>query len=276
VTNLSPKRLSPFLTLGALATAGVAATILFDRFLVEFTSYRLRKNPRPTVALKIVQLSDLHLKSVHAGLRRVCRKINRLQPDLLIFTGDSLDDPTKLPELDALLALLDDRVPKVAILGNWEYKRNVDVAQLRRTYERHNGQLLINESTSFVLHSKRIAVSGTDDLVKGQANYTRTLAQYQPADYHIFLTHCPQYYDVVLTKYNGTPPIDLVLAGHTHGGQITLFGMAPVLPTGTGRYVGGWYTAQEPPLYVSRGVGYSTLPVRFGARAEATLFTIEL
>ncbi|OUJ71933.1 metallophosphoesterase [Hymenobacter crusticola] len=262
-------------TVAPLAALGIAGTVFFDRFFIKHRPFRLRKNPQPTVALKIAHLSDLHLKSVHFGLRRLCQQLNQWQPDLLVFTGDSLDDPTKLNCLDELLGLLDAAVPKVAILGNWEYKRHVDVPQLRQVYARHNCQLLINESTSFVLQNKRVAVSGTDDLMQGTANYTKTLAGYKPADYHLLLTHCPQYYDVIRTKYTGTPPIDLVLAGHTHGGQITFWGFAPLLPLGTGRYVGGWYAA-GPPLYVSRGIGCSTLPIRFGPRAEVALFTVDL
>jgi len=263
-------------TLAPLAVLGVASTVFFDRHFIKRNTFRLRKNPQPTAELKIVQVSDLHLKSVHFGLRRMCQEINALQPDLLVFTGDSLDDPTKLGCLEELLGLLDDAVPKVAILGNWEYKRRVDLAQLRGVYAQHNCQLLVNQSTSFTVHNKRIAVSGTDDLLQGTANYTQTLADYQPADYHLLLTHCPQYYDVILTKYTGTPPIDLVLAGHTHGGQITVLGFAPVLPVGSGRYVDGWFTKHHPPLYVSRGVGTSNFPVRLGPRAEVTLFLVAL
>jgi predicted MPP superfamily phosphohydrolase len=263
-------------TLAPVAALSVAGIALFDHFFIKVNTFRLRKNPQPTATLKIAQLSDLHLQSVHVGLRRLCQQLNQWQPDLLVFTGDSLDDPTKLNRLDELLGLLDAAVPKVAILGNWEYKRHVDVAQLRSIYARHNCQLLINQSTSFVLQNKRVAVSGTDDLMRGTANYTKTLADYQPADYHLLLTHCPQYYDVIRTKYTGTPPIDLVLAGHTHGGQITFLGFAPLLPLGTGRYVDGWYTDHQPPLYVSRGIGNSTLPIRFGPRAEVALFTVEV
>ena len=268
----------PFLlqTLGPLAVLGVAGTLFFDHFFIRLNAFRLRKNPQPTATLKIVQISDLHLQSVHFGLRQLCEKINRLRPDLLVLTGDSLDKAANIGYLAELLDLLEAAVPKVAILGNWEYKRRVDLEHLRQVYAQHNCQLLINQTTALVLQNKRVAVSGTDDLLEGTPNYTKTLADYQPADYHLLLTHCPQYYDVILVKYKGTPPIDLVLAGHTHGGQITFFGFAPLLPFGTGRYVDGWYSEHQPPLYVSRGIGNSTLPIRLGPRAEATVFVVDL
>ncbi len=67
--------------------------------------------------------------------------------------------------------------------------------------------------------------------------------------------------------------ISYIFAGHNHGGQVTLFGLyAPVLPKKSGDYLKGWYNQEKPYLYLSKGFGTSTLPFRFGARAEITLF----
>jgi hypothetical protein len=63
-----------------------------------------------------------------------------------------------------------------------------------------------------------------------------------------------------------------MLAGHTHGGQVAPFGIATVLPRGCGRYVAGWYREGGPPLFVSRGIGTSSLPVRIGASPELARF----
>jgi predicted MPP superfamily phosphohydrolase len=68
----------------------------------------------------------------------------------------------------------------------------------------------------------------------------------------------------------------LILSGHTHGGQVCLGGWAPVLPRGSGRYVAGWYTDGAIPLYVSRGLGTTMLPIRFGAVPEIAYFEIAL
>jgi len=67
-------------------------------------------------------------------------------------------------------------------------------------------------------------------------------------------------------------PIDLILSGHTHGGQVKLLGFIPYLPQGSGKYVSGWYLDQHKQLYVSKGIGTSILPIRFGARAEISIF----
>ena len=60
----------------------------------------------------------------------------------------------------------------------------------------------------------------------------------------------------------------MVLSGHTHGGQITFLGIAPFKPQGSGKYLKGWYKKSGPKMYISKGIGTSILPIRFGARAE--------
>lgn len=68
--------------------------------------------------------------------------------------------------------------------------------------------------------------------------------------------------------------LQYIFAGHNHGGQVRIFGFAPVMPEKSGHYVNGWYNAKSPYLYVSKGFGTSTLPFRFGARAELTVFDL--
>lgn len=66
----------------------------------------------------------------------------------------------------------------------------------------------------------------------------------------------------------------MILSGHTHGGQIVLFGNVFFTPLGSGSYVKGWYENEHSRMFVSKGIGTSALPIRFGARAEATIFYI--
>jgi predicted MPP superfamily phosphohydrolase len=84
---------------------------------------------------------------------------------------------------------------------------------------------------------------------------------------NIVLSHCPEHRDVIANEKEDWK-IDLVLSGHTHGGQIAFFGYAPFKPRGSGKYLRGWYKESEPKMYISKGVGTSILPIRFGARAE--------
>ena len=71
-----------------------------------------------------------------------------------------------------------------------------------------------------------------------------------------------------------SPPLSLCLSGHTHGGQIALAGWAPFRPVGSGRFVAGFYDVPGCRLYVSRGVGTSVLPLRWGAAPEVAVFDL--
>jgi hypothetical protein len=110
-----------------------------------------------------------------------------------------------------------------------------------------------------------------------------------PAQQHLILAHCPAHRDVLLhdaawgSKLDLTPPTlagnngnVLMVSGHTHGGQVCLGGWAPVLPRGSGRYVAGWYTDGATPLYVSRGLGTTLLPIRFGSVPEIAYFELAI
>ena len=66
--------------------------------------------------------------------------------------------------------------------------------------------------------------------------------------------------------------ISFILSGHTHGEQVRLFNFIPFLPQGSGKYVKGWYKESNPPMYVSKGIGTTILPIRFGSRAEIAVF----
>jgi predicted MPP superfamily phosphohydrolase len=67
---------------------------------------------------------------------------------------------------------------------------------------------------------------------------------------------------------------DLIVSGHTHGGQLALFGWAPFTPAGSGRFVSGEYVTPLGRLYVTRGLGTSLLPIRLGSRPELVFITV--
>jgi hypothetical protein len=93
-------------------------------------------------------------------------------------------------------------------------------------------------------------------------------------DYHIILNHCTEYSEILSEKIFGKIKHDLILSGHTHGGQINLFGFVPFKPQGSGKYLKGWYKDNKKNLYVSKGIGTSIFPARFMARAEIAIFNI--
>lgn len=265
-----------FLMGGLLAgSALTGADIFFEKNYIDISRFSLG-NPHAESRFRLFQISDLHLNVVHSGLKTLCGSINELKPDLLVFTGDSVDTHEGVQILDELLGLIHHAIPKLAILGNWEYWARIDIDALAQVYSRHNCKLLINQSTQLRVNEKLISVTGIDDYISGCADFQKAIKDYTQGDFHLLLTHCPEHRDRICEEYRENPKIDLVLSGHTHGGQINLFGFAPSMPRGCGRYMSGWYKDKEPHLFVSKGIGTSILPVRFGARAESTLFEIGL
>lgn len=267
---------------GALSLGGYAGFVEPRR--AGFTRHRVNARTSPAQReVTVVQISDLHLPRVGAMHRRIVARVNAIRPDLLLFTGDSVDRADRLGELRSLLALFNARTPKYAILGNWEHWSGVDLGELADVYRHANGRLLVNESAVHDVDGRGLVLTGLDDLIGGRPD-TRALAAAPDGDAHLLLAHCPEHRDRLAASVpaiGASPaPLDLtrvtmMLSGHTHGGQVRVLGWTPVLPQGSGRYVHGWFRdAGAMPLYVSRGIGTSMVPVRLGAPPEVAVFTM--
>ncbi|QHT72070.1 metallophosphoesterase [Rhodocytophaga rosea] len=246
----------------------------FERFFIEINEFFIGNTDKNQSQIQVVQVSDLHLNSINKPLRKLAQKINKVKPDMVLITGDAIDKSENISLLDDFLKLIDHHIQKVAILGNWEYWGNIDLNRLNDIYKGSNCDLLINETRQYNFRNKTISITGVDDFIGGNADFELAIAKYQQGDFHIVLNHCPQYSDTIGLKTPENIKIDLILSGHTHGGQINLFGIIPFLPQGSGKYVKGWYKNNLKNIYVSKGIGTSILPLRFGARAEIAIFNL--
>lgn len=265
-----------FIMNGILLTAGLALADTFwaEQFLMETNEFYLNNATKNSSNIKFIQVSDLHLQSVKYRHKRLAEKLNMINPDLILFTGDAIDKGRNLPVLNDFLKLINRDINKVAILGNWEYWGQVNLPELKSVYAQHNCTLLINENKRYVFRDKSVSITGIDDLLGGTPDYSSAIANYHQSDYHVILTHCPQHRDILASEADESVPIDFVLSGHTHGGQLNIFGYTPFMPRGSGNYVKGWYSESHPKLYVSKGIGTSLIPARFGARAEIGVFNL--
>jgi predicted MPP superfamily phosphohydrolase len=221
-----------------------------------------RADGRP---LRIVQLSDLHLSSVGARERRVAAQVRRERAELVVLTGDLVEAEAALPLLDAFLSLLGEPPAIVAVPGNRERSGAVRLASLRAVLARHHGRLLVNEVLPGIQADRRFAIAGLDYPAGRLAPVDA--AAFARSPNRLILAHSPAARDA----WQG-PPAVAMLAGHTHGGQVAPFGLAPWLPPDAAGYRAGWYRGGAVDVYVSRGVGTSMLPLRLGARPEVTVF----
>jgi len=272
-SNTSKISRRKFIKRGLFASIGVFLLDIFwfEKSIIKWNKFDISKGHHEKMTL--VQISDLHIKEVNRTNKSIVKKINKLNPDLLCITGDAIDESQNLAILDSFLRLINKDIQKFAILGNWEYWGNVDLARLNELYKSHNCQLLVNETKQLTIHQRTISIIGIDDYIGGNADFNKAIKNLTPSETNIVLTHCPEHRDVIEIEKDKSK-IDLVLSGHTHGGQINILGYAPFKPRGSGKYLSGWYTENDPILYVSKGIGTSVIPFRFGARAEVTIFEI--
>jgi predicted MPP superfamily phosphohydrolase len=204
-----------------------------------------------------------------------------------IITGDAIDDTASVPLLDEFLSFLPQKIEKLSVLGNWEHWGNIDISKLDSIYKTHNGKLLLNETYNFVFNNKEVRITGVDDFVTGLPSLRVALSGQTPCYNRILLAHSPVYIDHLFeetktifgTAFNKTEQVHIdsltfiaMLSGHSHGGQVTIFGIPIVLPQGCGRYFAGWYRDVLPHVFVSRGIGCSILPIRIMTQPELTLF----
>jgi predicted MPP superfamily phosphohydrolase len=260
---------------GLLTSAFLFDSLWYEQYFFEENHYSLRgKGNNP---LKILQLSDLHLTSIGRTMKKLAKRVTSISPDLIIITGDSIDNKNDIHLLDEFLAMLPLSVPKTAILGNWEHMCDVHIPDLQAAYLKHNGHLLINQNLSLKLKEKTIIITGIDEYTHGKPDFEKAVKDIEPGDLHIALCHSPGYIDIIRQKLKEKKfqnlSIDYVFSGHTHGGQINLLGFTPYLPYGSKSYLKGWYREHNPPMYVSKGIGTTILPIRFGAQAEIAIFT---
>lgn len=260
------------LILGSISFV-VLDSFWLETYFVEWTEHDISE--RDSNKIKAIHLTDLHLHSIKSVHRSIADRINEEQPDVIFFTGDSIERNKYLPVLQDFLSLIDVDIPKIAILGNKEYSGRIDLEQLEDIYESYNGQILVNQSLIFETEDRKINILGIDDFVCGYPDFAQSAQKIDTSLTTVVLNHCPVYREEI-DRLSATLNIkpSLILAGHTHGGQITFFGKPFFTPFGSGNYVKGWYNNEISKMYVSKGIGTTVYPIRFGARAEASIFYI--
>ena len=221
--------------------------------------------------LRLVQISDLHLKGFSSFEKSVAKKVNELQPDILVMTGDYIESNDKFGELLEFLALLPQGCPKLAVLGNWDHWSGVKVKEFEKAFAGFGIELLDNSKKTLGYKFNHICIVGVDDPTNGWEKLDKAAGHLAERQFNLFLAHSPN----IITSIEKLP-IDLMLCGHTHGGQVKIPGFKPFwMPSKCEGYVAGFYTRGGKTMYVNRGIGNSVLPIRLGCRPEITVFEIE-
>ncbi|PLX75809.1 MAG: hypothetical protein C0615_07520 [Desulfuromonas sp.] len=247
-------------------SAAVGTLLLGDGFLrqpsaLEITSTELATAKLPAgKELRIAHLSDLHLHRFDNYFKKVAETTNRLRPDIILLTGDYIEEARNLDDVLLFLKQLKAPAGIFAVQGNWEYWALIEGEKLQRKLRNVGVRLLINERADIEWHSIGVSLLGID-FPSPAATVERLDHSADSNRVNIALSHVPAFQHELLADKT-----DLVLCGHTHGGQVRIPGIKPLhLPRHSGPYVDGLYHIgeQKLPLYVSRGIGTSILPVRF-------------
>lgn len=246
----------------------------FEKYIIDWTEFDISENDADPIT--VLQLTDIHLKEINFSIKNIAEKVNKLRPDVLLFTGDTIARNRFFNQLEPLLKLFDNDILKIAILGNKEYTSNISLIEFKRIFKKYNGHLLVNENFIYTKNNRTINFLGIDDLIGGNADYMASVKTIKNKKLNtIVLNHCPAYKDQIDTlNENEKVNIRAIISGHTHGGQITFFGKKIYTPGGSGDYLKGWYESDQSKMYVSKGIGTTILPIRFFARAEASIFYI--
>ena len=233
--------------------------------------------PQPLDGLRIAILSDIHVDDwfiTEKKLRTIVDRTHQLQPDLIVILGDYISSDgwvTSRVEPEVFAPLLKDlRAPLgvYSVLGNhdWWYSG----IRVRRALEQNGIKVLENESAKVDVRGASLWLVGLADLwTRSQriADAVATVPEGQPL---IVLTHNPDIFPNVPQR------VQLVLAGHTHGGQVRFPIIGPVIESSDygDRWVSGHVFADNHHLFVTTGIGTSIVPVRFGLPPEIVLLTL--
>jgi hypothetical protein len=268
------------------ATPFVAAGygLFYERQDVEVVRHRVRlaRLPKTFDGFRIAQLSDIHIGPFTTAdyIHRCVAITNGLKPDLIVLTGDYIAwDPSAAREVVRELAGL--RAPQgvFGCQGNHEEESNTEdlVADL---FAEQGIHVLRQQRVPIQLASEAVNLMGIDG-PRGEtdAEWMRDLSRrlhkglVMPGTVNILLAHEPS---VAVLDRSAELGIDLILAGHTHGGQLALEAVRRELNLSRliYRYTNGWYQNRGTMLYVNRGIGITGFPIRLGARPEITIFEL--
>lgn len=230
--------------------------------------------PSELEGLKVVQLTDLHISSLFPQVwtEQVVERVNALDPDLILITGDFIDGTTQDRANDVRpLSQLRARYGVYGILGNHEYYFNA--LDWKSHLESLGITMLYNQHQTLSIHDALLTLAGVTDESATRfhlpAPDLQAALQGAPTDVPIILLkHQPQN-----AQQSAQAGVDLQLSGHTHGGMVV--GLDQIVKRANQGFVSGFYTVDNMQLYVSNGTAlWNGFPVRLGVPPEITLFTL--
>ena len=232
------------------------------------------KLPPALDGLRIGLMADFHFRPDQDAdlLDKIVRQVRSENLDLIALAGDFVDeDQSAYPPLMEAISKFDAKHGVFAVMGNHD-GWNAGPVTTRRHFEKAGVSFLINQHSRISIRGESVAIAGTDFVWDGRPDPSRTLRGIRPETPVIALVHEPDYFDIM----SGHRDILLQLSGHTHGGQcrVPWLGIAPVTVKYGRKYIQGSYSQGPSQLFVTRGVGTTSLRVRFACPPELAILRL--
>lgn len=229
--------------------------------------------PKAFIDKKIVFISDIHHGPFFSieRVQKLVERINELEPDYILMGGDYVHREPKyiMPFFDEIKNLKSN-YGIYAVSGNHDHWED---AKLTKEMMIKNGISICDNKSYWVkINNDSIKIGGVGDLWEDIQVLDSTISDLKTTDFSILISHNPDYLELIQKDL-----IDFTLSGHTHGGQMTLFGFwAPMIPSKYGqKYRYGLKQFDKMQSYISSGIGTITPPLRFFCRPEVVLIHLQ-
>ncbi len=247
--------------------------------LLDVKEYKLENElvPDNFDGLKLLQFSDLHYGMTinNKNIDKIVKKINSIKPDIVVFTGDLVDQDYSLTKEDInilteALKKIEAKYGKYSVKGNHDYY-NKDFDNIM--YDASFMNLKNTYDTVYNDNSNPLLVYGFDDTLYGNPSSEGLNDKgIKDIKYKIVLVHEADYVDDILKEQD----VQLVLSGHSHGGQVRIPCLKPFfLPDGSKKYYDSYYKVKDTDVYVSNGIGTSIFKMRFGSTPIINFFRLK-
>lgn len=255
------------------ALGEMARVALSEPFMlaVERQEIYLRRLPKALDGLRVVHLSDFHYGPIvnPSHLERAIAAANDLRPDIIALTGDYIShDRSYAAPCAELVGRLRARYGVFAVLGNHDHW--TDAALIADLFRAEGITVLVNAGMRLDLNGESFWLAGVDDTMVGLEDLPLALAGSGDDEMKLLLAHNP-----IILRRAARAGVDLVLSGHTHGGQVTLRPEKNLSGRPRRRLLRGLGRRGNTQIYVTRGLGTVVLPIRYGCPPEVSVLELQ-
>lgn len=227
--------------------------------------------------IKIVHITDLHVKKFGYLENKMIDKINQLMPDILFVTGDFVKNNKGIGACAEIFKRIKPKYGIYGVLGNNDYKKffvlQVDTDKLKKSLSDVGVKLLFNERCAVNIDGVNIDIIGIEDSIYGKPDISKITNKDTNGHTNILLSHSPS----GIKYLNGFIP-DLILTGHTHGGQVRLpfieYLWTPLPLNSPRKYSRGLFEVNKTKMYVNQGIGTNLFPMRFLCPPEISVIKL--